>query len=515
MTTRDISRRRLVLQGAAWSAAGIAPAVWTGASARERLAEDPFKVGVASGDPAPDSVVLWTRLVTDPSVLDGGMGAHPVTVGWELAEDEGFRRIVRRGVARAAPETGHAIHVEPQGLEPDRRYAYRFHAGGHVSPTGRTRTAPRPGADVQRLRIAYGSCQKWEAGHYAAHRHMAADDPDLVLFLGDYIYEKRAATGPEVVRPHPDIDAADLASYRQRYAWYKQDRDLQAAHAAAPWIVTWDDHEVANDYGGAGDRSSLSAEAFLKRRAAAYQAYWENMPLRRSARPRGADMRLYRSLDWGRLARLAVLDDRQYRPARTCQAEETGKRIAYDCAERLDPRRSILGAAQADWLTGQIAGSRAQWNLLGQQTLMGELRLEGGRVSNDGWDGYPASRRRILETWRDARVRNPIALGGDVHCFFAGDLRLDRKAAPIATEFVGGSISSLGEANAKLAAARFVNPHLKYAEGEIRGYGRVDLTPRGGTVTFRGVADARDPRSGVRDIAAFALEDGRPGVTAA
>jgi alkaline phosphatase D len=505
------SRRRILGLTAAAAGVGLAPAVWTRrAAAQARGGEFPFKLGVASGEPLPDGVVLWTRLSTDPTAL-AGLGAGVFDVAWEIAEDDGFRRVVGKGEAKAREDDGHAVHVEVSGLKPGREYWYRFNAGGHASPVGRTRTAPEHGAAVDRLRIAYGSCQKWEAGYYAAHRHLAADNPDLVLFLGDYIYE--GPLGSEaVVRPHPTIPANDLASYRQRYAWYRQDADLQAAHAAAPWLVMWDDHEVSNDYGNDADRSTATPEAFLRRRAAAYRAYWENMPLRRDAHPDGPKMRLYRSLDWGRLARLAIVDDRQHRDARTCRTIEKGKRIPYDCPERLDPRRSILGEDQEKWLARQVADSKAQWNLLGQQTLMGELRLQAGQVSNDGWDGYPATRRRILETWRDAKVPNPIALGGDVHCFFAGDLALEPRQPPIATEFVGGSISSLGESNANLAAARFVNPHLKYAEGEIRGYGRVDLTPKGGTVTFRGVANALDQGSEVRDLAVFALEDGRPGV---
>jgi alkaline phosphatase D len=504
--------RRLLLAGAA---ANVAPAIWTCAAAQGRQAADPFRVGVASGEPLPDGVVLWTRLVTDPRAMGGGMTPGPVAVRWEVAEDPGLTRIVRHGEEIARANAGHAVHVEVSGLKPDREYWYRFNAGGHSSVIARTRTAPEPGADVQSLRIAYGSCQKWEAGYFAAHRHLAADNPDLVLFLGDYIYEKMRSREDGVVRPHPEVEALDLASYRQRYAWYKADPDLQAAHAAAPWIVTWDDHEVANDYGGAADRTPLSRDLFLQRRAAAYQAYWENMPLRRASRPKGPDMPLYRSLDWGRLARLAVLDDRQYRDSRTCRPVEDGKRIPHDCPERLDPKRSILGGAQDRWLEGRLSDTKARWNLLGQQTLMGELRLEEGKVSNDGWDGYPATRQRILETWRDAKVANPVALGGDVHCFFAGDLALERKGAVIGTEFVGGSISSLGRSNKSLAGAMLVNPHLKYGDGETRGFGRVDLTPKACTVTFRGVANALDRTSGVRDLATFVVEDGRPGVVRA
>lgn len=506
----DLSRRLLLVGGAAFAT----PAIWTCAAAQGRLAADPFRLGVASGEPLPDGVVLWTRLVVDPQAIGGGIPNMSVPVRWEVAEDPGLKTIVQRGKATARPQDGHSVHVEVEGLKPDRPYWYRFDAAGYGSAIGRTRTAPEPGADVQRMRIAYGSCQKWEAGFYAAHRHLAADEPDLVLFLGDYIYEGAKGRGDDIVRPHPTMVADNLESYRQRYAWYKQDADLQAAHAAAPWVVMWDDHEVSNDYGGDADRTPATPEQFLQRRAAAYRAYWENMPLRRAAHPDGAKMRLYSSLDWGRLARLAVVDDRQYRGARTCKSVEDKKRIPYDCPERLDPKRSLLGEEQEKWLAGRIADSQAQWNLLGQQTLMGELRLQEGKVSNDGWDGYPATRRRILETWRDAKVANPIALGGDVHCFFAGELSVERGQPPVATEFVGGSISSLGETNANLNAARFVNPHLKYADGETRGYGRVDLTPKGGTVTFRGV-NGLDKGSTVRDLATFALENGKAGVVRA
>jgi len=508
------SRRLLLGQAAALAGASLAPAIWTNAWSQDRMAEDPFALGVASGDPAADSVVLWTRLAPRPKELTYGMTDAPVPVRWEIAEDPQMQRIAEHGEATAQAKAGHAVQVEVHGLKPDREYWYRFTAAGHQSPVGRTRTAPEPGAKVERLRIAYGSCQKWESGFYAAHAHLAAERPDLILFLGDYIYEKAANQNGKdpVVRLHPPVECLDLASYRQRYAWYKADPNLQAAHAAAPWIVTWDDHEVANDYGDDADRTPTSPDVFLKRRAAAYRAYWENMPLRRAAMPRGADMTLYRALDWGRLARIALLDDRQFRDRRTCDAVSDGKRIPYDCAERLDTKRSLLGRRQERWLDDRLTGSDARWNLLGQQTLMGELRLREGKVSNDGWDGYPGTRRKILETWRDAKVANPVALGGDIHCFFAGDLALERGGAPVATEFVGGSISSLGSENRELAGAMLINPHLKYAEGETRGYGLVDVTPKECRVTFRGVENAQAESSPVRDLASFIVADGRPGV---
>ncbi|TAJ71426.1 MAG: alkaline phosphatase [Phenylobacterium sp.] len=508
------TRRRLLFQAAALAGAALSPAAWTGAVAQTRLADDPFRVGIASGEPEPDGVVLWTRLVTDPQAMGGGMTRAPVRVGWEIAEDDRLRRTVQRGEALAVAEAGHSVHIEVAGLKPGRDYWYRFTAGGHASPTGRTRTAPEAGAWVDKLRIAYGSCQKWESGYYSAHADLAEQDPDLVLFLGDYIYEKKASKDG-VVRHHPPVDAQDLASYRERYAWYKADPNLQAAHACAPWMVMWDDHEVSNDYGGDQDRSNPPVAQFLRRRAAAYQAYYENMPLRRTVKPVGPNMRLYRALDWGRLARLAVIDDRQYRAHRSCDAQSNkanGKLIPASCPERTDPRRSMLGARQEAWLQGRLGDTQARWNLLGQQTLMNEVVTPDGRVSNDGWDGYSQTRRRVLEGWRDHKVPNPVVLGGDVHTFFAADLTLEPGGKPIASEFVGGSISSLGRSNEVVHGMMNINPQIRFGDGDTRGYGQVDITSKECVVTFRGVENALVPTSPVRDLAKFVVEDGEAGL---
>jgi alkaline phosphatase D len=505
------SRRRLLFQAAALAGAALSPASWTAAVAQTRLADFPFRVGVASGEPLPDGVVLWTRLVTNPQAMGGGMMRAPVRVGWEIAEDDNLKRTVQSGEAVAVAEAGHSVHVEVAGLKPDRDYWYRFTAGGHASPVGRTRTAPEPGARVDKLRIAYGSCQKWESGYFPAHAHLAEENPDLVLFLGDYIYEK-AASKDEVVRYHPAIEAKTLASYRQRYAWYKADADLQAAHACAPWMMMWDDHEVSNDYGGDQDRSNPPPSQFLRRRAAAYQAYYENMPLRRTTRPVGPSMHLYRAFEWGRLARLAVVDDRQYRAHRSCDALSDGKLIPASCPERTDPRRSMLGARQEAWLQGELRDASARWNLLGQQTLMNEIVSPDGRVSNDGWNGYAQTRRRILEGWRDAGTSNPVVLGGDVHTFFAGDLSLEPGGKPIASEFVGGSIASFGATKEVVRGMMNINPQIKFGDGDTRGYGRVDITEKDCVVTFRGVENALIPKSPVHDLAKFVVEDGEAGL---
>lgn len=524
MTSRlPISTRRQFVAGAALAA----PAVFGVRSwARGPLGlANPFTLGVASGDPWPDGMVLWTRLAPRPLEADGGMPPVAVPVRWQVAEDERFARIVREGTVRAEPDAAHSVHVEVTGLRPDRRYVYRFLADGTASPVGRTRTAPARGAAVDRLRLCFGSCQKYEVGHYAAWTHAVADDPDLILFLGDYIYE--GAPNPKALRPHLNPEPVDLAGYRVRYATYKSDPLLQAAHAAAPWASIWDDHEVANDYAGEWDQRNGDPATFLARRAAAYRAYWEHMPLRRAAHPSGSAMRLYRTLDWGRLAQFQLIDDRQYRGPRACQpaALPDGRRPYVsdvpDCPDRHDPARSMLGVTQDRWLLDALGGTRAQWNMLAQQTLMTPFKVfdeahpERGATLHpiDRWEGYPASRDRIFRRWAEARTSNPIVLSGDIHAFTAADIRHPdrREGAPIAAEFVGGSVTSLN-GHPQWREEVKVNPGVRFAEYQTRGYARIDLSPKGCDVAFRGLADARDPRSAVSDIARFAVEPGRGGI---
>lgn len=505
-----LSRRRLLVQAAALATAAMAPGARAAAPPVTRLAETPFKLGVASGEPLPDGMVLWTRLATNPQAPDAGMPPAPVVVRWQLAEDEGLKRVVAQGEALAAPEAGHSVHVEVAGLKPDRAYFYRFTAAGHASAVGRTRTAPDFGADVRRLKIAYGSCQKFEAGYWTALSDLARQDPDLVVFLGDYIYE--GAATDQGVRRHPDAEATDLSTYRLRYAWYKADPALQAAHAAAPWAVMWDDHEVANDYGNDQDRSPMPPDLFLKRRASAYQAYYENMPLRAAIRPVGPDMQLYRALRWGRLARLTLIDDRQYRGWRPCDEDAKGKMVPDTCPALRTDGRTMLGAPQEAWTQRELRQADARWNLLGQQTLMSPIVTPENRVSVDGWDGYPDTRRRILEGWRDAKTSNPVVLGGDVHAFFAADLTLPGETAPVASEFVGGSVSSIGRSKALITGMMLLNPGIKFGDGETRGYGLVEVSPKACEITFRGVESALVPESPVRDLAKFAIEDGVKGL---
>ncbi|MGH7962928.1 MAG: alkaline phosphatase D family protein [Candidatus Binatia bacterium] len=301
----------------------------------------PFTLGVASGDPLQDSVVLWTRLAPNPQEPGGGMSNQDVLVHWEVADDEQFRRVVREGEALAEPEDAHSVHVDVRGLSPARTYWYRFHAGGEMSSVGRTRTAPRRGAPLERFRFAFASCQDFEDGFYTAYQHLVQEEVDVVVFLGDYIYEDAPEPGSGNVRDHTGAgEPVTLEGYRIRYALYRSDPLLQAAHAALPWIVTFDDHEVDNDWSAdiPQDPERQSRAQFLQRRAAAFKAYWEHMPLRPGLRPRGTDIQIYRRFTFGDLVEFNVLDTRQYRSV----TEPCGYGTGPVCDAVLDPARTML-----------------------------------------------------------------------------------------------------------------------------------------------------------------------------
>ena len=481
---------------------------------------DPFTLGVASGEPLPDGVVLWTRLAPTPFEPGGGMPPGAVPVRWEIAEDERFGIMLRSGTTTADPRHGHAVHIEVGGLRPGRHYFYRFLVDGIASPVGRTQTAPLTMPD--RLRAVFTSCQHYEAGYFSAHRHIAADDPDLVLFLGDYIYENDPTDAG--VRIHLNPQPTDLDGYRLRYATYKLDPLLQAAHRSAPWIVIPDDHEVADNYGADRDGHGSDPATFLRRREAAYQAWYEHMPVRASTRPTGPAVRLYRSIGWGGLAQFQLLDDRQYRDPPVCQPKDRLTNIPYwyrpDCAARRNASRSMLGRRQERWLDDQLAQSPALWNILAQQTLMLPYRRyapgmapERPELFNlDTWSGYPAARDRIVRRWRDARTPNPLILSGDVHAFIAADhADPDDPRRIIASEFVGGSVTSPNH-DPRLAEAADQEPGFRFVDGSAHGYGRLELTPDKCTITYRAVTDVRVPDSGVRDLARFEIENGHAGL---
>ncbi len=513
-----------MLKLATASAAGL----WLPRSAwsQTRWASNPFALGVASGSPTPDSVVLWTRLVQTGLTGQPMLGQQDVAVRWEMADDEQFRQPLRAGETLAVAELGHAVHVEVSGLAPDRWVFYRFIAGDAVSPVGRTRTFPAPDAAASRLRLAYASCQRWEHGHFSAWRHMRDENLDAVLFLGDYIYEYPGAS--DAVRVPPGGWVLTLDDYRNRYALYRGDADLQAMHAACPWLVTWDDHEVQNDYAGLKEGNGGPPVAdFAARRAAAYQAYYEHMPLRAevltrklAGLTRGAEMRIYGQVPFGRLASICLLDDRQYRDPQVCNKDgRTGSSMVdpAKCADWGDPRRSLLGAAQEQWLDAQFARARggATWNVLGQQTLFGRRDFRqgpGATLWNDGWDGYEAARGRLTASLQRHAVPNPVLLGGDVHESWVGHVKADYlkpESAALGVEFCGTSITSRAAPGDRVAEQLAENPHFVFADNQRKGYGVAEFTPRRLTTTLRVVDDVRQPVTRIETLARFEVQAGR------
>lgn len=470
-----------------------------------------FPLGIASGHPQPGGVVLWTRLV-------GADLPERVTVRWELADDPAFARIVARGDETAEAAWAHSVHAEPSGLAPDRWYHYRFHALGQTSPVGRTRTAPAPDAPA-RLRLVLASCQRYDQNQYAAWRHAAESEPDAIAFVGDYIYENPAR---DAIRPLEAGIVRTLDGYRGRYAHYKGDPLLQRAHAVAPWITVWDDHEVENDYAGLSNQALQPEAMFAERRAAAYQAYWEHMPFPKSARPQGADMRIYGRIDWGRLARLHLLDDRQYRDPQACPKPGRGGSNTIDlkdCPALLDPKRSLLGAAQERWLAEGWDTARP-WNVVVQQTLMsrfawGEPGTAKARYWNDGWDGYAPARNRLLTSFADRKARGLVVLGGDVHSHYVSDLKADYddpKAPIVGAEFCGSSIASLSMAQSRVDAVLPLNPHVHLGRSDVRGYVALDVRETGIESRLYAVDKPSDPASTVRLLATFQVDPKKPGV---
>ncbi|MDA1117531.1 MAG: alkaline phosphatase D family protein [Proteobacteria bacterium] len=505
-----IDRRRFLQ---ALAAATVSPALpGCAPTAAARIASNPFTLGVASGYPHPGGMVLWTRLA-------GGIDPVAVPVRWEIFADESMRSVVAAGAAVAEPAWAHSVRVEANGLEPDRWYWYRFMAGDAVSALGRTRTAPRLDAQVSRLRFVFASCQQYEQGYYGAHRKIAEDAPDLVAFLGDYIYE--SSWGREHVRKHSGGEPYTLEDYRARYALYKSDPDLQASHAACPWIATWDDHEVDNDYADDRPEDGMPKEQFLARRAAAYRAYYEHMPLPERMRPNGPDMRIHTQLGWGQLARFFVLDDRQYRSWNACPRKgRTGGSNTVDiekCESLSNPNRTLLGRAQERWLEGALSASRSRWNLLAQQTRMAQFDQKPGpgrRAWTDGWDGYPAARQRLLSYLSQQRIANPVVLGGDVHLFNVCDLKVDfddPRSPVVASEFVGTSITSQAASQERLNRLLPDNPHIKLLDSRYRGYVRVEVTPGSMRAELRAMESVQARDAACNTLATFVVEDGKAG----
>ena len=512
------SRRTLLKAGLFTATTAVATGIGTPmVQAAPPLKIDPFTLGVASGDPWPTSVILWTRLAVDPLAEDGrgGMPSKDYRLQWEIARDARFRNVVAAGSATARPEYGHAVHIEAKGLQPGREYFYRFRQGRHLSRVGFTRTAPNPRAMPKSLAMSFVSCSQFEHGWFTAHRRLADDRPELVLHLGDYQYEykKDSYVAPSGnVRDHEGPETTTLAGYRQRHAQYKTDEDLQAAHAVAPWLVVWDDHELDNNW--ADETPEKVEEGFLVRRAAAFRAYYENMPLRRSSAPSGIDMQLYRRVRWGQLANFHMLDTRQYRDDQSCG---DGYK---DCPDAVDPARSITGEEQEQWLLDGFRKSKAQWDIVGQQVFFAQRDNTNGpikKTSMDAWDGYVASRQRLTQGWVDAGVRNPVVLTGDVHAHWASDLKLDYDdptSRTVGAELVCSSITSGGDGADSASGSHpwlTWNPHLRF-QNNLRGYVNTTITPELMQADFRCLPRVSVSGESAFTRASFAIVDGEPGL---
>ncbi|MCH4892123.1 alkaline phosphatase [Sphingomonas sp. SFZ2018-12] len=482
----DVSRRSALKGFGAAAVTALAVQPWRQAIADPIFRTDPFQLGIAAGDPAPDGFVIWTRLAPEPLAFDHGMPALAVPVDWEVGEDQGFRTIAAKGTALARPELGHAVHVEVAGLKPGRPYWYRFVAGRERSGVGRAMTTPLPGAALDRIRFAVAGCQHYEQGYFTAYRKLAAEAPDFVFCYGDYIYEGRGGRvrntreGPvEAIRQHDGDEIYSIVDYRRRYAQYKMDPDLQAAHAAAPWFTVWDDHEIDNNWVDLLDQDDTPPGIFALRRQMAMQAYYEHMPLRASALPVGPQMQIYRRARFGNLLDLNLLDTRQYRTNQPC-----GDRWQPDCPGINQADAQMLGAAQEKWLMDGLGKSDAQWQALAQQVMVMDLDRNGepGATYNlDSWGGYRIPRARLLKGIQDRRLDNVVVLTGDEHQNYAGELHLDGRnpgAKAIATEFVATSITSGGDGvdvRPDMVWVQANNPQLKFNNAQ-RGYMLCDVT---------------------------------------
>ena len=493
---------------------------------RVRFKTYPFTLGIASGDPASDGFVIWTRLAPEPLRGHGGMPPDPVEVSWEIASDAEMKGIVRTGTAIARIETAHSVHVEVDGLEPGRPYFYRFRAGDVDSPIGRAKAFAAAGSDVSELKFASAGCQSWEDGFYTVWRHIAEEQFDFVFHYGDYIYEYARRSSDKSDRPIARAMPADfllcvnLVDYRRRYGLYKSDPDLQAAHASCAFLSSFDDHEIANNWAGESDPRNTPPEAFLFRRAAAFQAWYEHMPVRRAVLPRGPDMLAYRSFRFGKLANLAVLDTRQFRSRQPC-----GDRIKPSCDEARDPARTMMGQIQENWLAGSLHSAEATWQILAQQVLFAPMdwrsfpwaKTTETAGNMDGWDGYVAGRDRVLAMLGEARAANCVVLTGDAHIGLALEIK-EKSQQPdsrcVGVEFLATSISSGGDGSALLqndAALRADNPHLKFA-GNERGYNRHILNSKQWQADFRVVERISTAGEPVITRKSLVVEAGNPGL---
>ncbi|EON22257.1 MULTISPECIES: alkaline phosphatase D family protein [Nocardioides] len=550
-TSRPVPRRTILASAGALTAATAASAAASaGVAAKPGQEHRVFQHGVASGDPRPGRVVLWTRVTPSPDATPGSGRGSAVDVEWEVALDERFRKVVRRGTARTSAARDHTVKIDATRLAPDTWHFYRFRVGRHVSPVGRTWTAPRATASPDNLRLGVVSCANLQAGHFSAYRHLAKrDDLHAILHLGDYLYEY----GPGQygygqsdvdVRSHvPAHEMVSLADYRQRHAQYKQDPDLQALHARYPFIVTWDDHEVTNDQWAEGAQNHQAAEGdYAARRARAHRAYDEWLPvLMEGTAQVGDGTRLFRELTFGKLAQLSMLDLRTHRDEQV--PTTTPSPVPTLEARVSDPERTITGRAQLDWLLGALRRARPQWKLVGNPVMIapvtfaqlptdlvdpvndvtGILPRDGAPYNVDQWDGYTDDRRELFTHIRDRRLRDVVFLTGDIHSAWACDLPQDIATYPLSesagVEFVCSSVTSNNLKDITGTPARTSslvvegiiqanNRHVKYLNFDDHGFSVLDVTAARAQMDWFVIGDRRDPAAPASWSASWATASG-------
>ncbi|MFE1379784.1 alkaline phosphatase D family protein [Streptomyces sp. NPDC058740] len=521
MTSRNLissPSRRTVVKAAAVTAVATPALVAAASPALAEATAPAFLHGVASGDPLPDGVLLWTRVTPSPDAVPGSGKGPDLDVSWELAEDRAFTRPVAAGTALATAAGDHTVKADVRGLRPATSYWFRFTAGGVASPTGRTRTAPAADSAAPGVRFGVVSCANWEAGYFSAYRHLAArTDLDAVLHLGDYVYEYATGAYPDakyVVRRHePAHEIVSLADYRVRHGKYKTDPDLQALHAAHPVVAIWDDHEFANDAwsGGAENHTPGAEGAWADRVAAAKRAYFEWMPVRTST-----EGTVFRRLRFGRLADLHLLDLRSFR----------SQQAGVGSGKVDDPERSITGRAQLDWLKSGLSSSDATWQLVGTSVMISPVAFgslpahlleplaellglpkEGIAVNVDQWDGYTDDRRELLRHLTDRGIRNTVFLTGDIHMAWANDVPVTAATYPLsasaATEFVVTSVTSdnlddtlhVAPGTVSLVAAgaiKAANRHVKWVDMDHHGYGVLDVNAERSQMDYYTLSDRAD-----------------------
>ena len=503
-----MKRRDFIIKTALGLAAAQASAPLV---AEARFSRNPFTLGVASGDVTQDSVVLWTRLAPEPLAADGGIRQGAIPVRWELFEEEEMRAPVRQGEELAAPRLAHSVHVDVQGLEPGREYWYRFSVGRHSSEAGRTKTLPAPGSRAESIRFVTASCQNYAHGYFAAYDHIIADDPDFVMHLGDYIYE--TSYGVTVRRHETEDMPFTLDGYRRRHALYKTDESLKRAHARLPFFTTLDNHDAVIDTDPAG----------LARRAAAYQAWYEHMPVRGYGKPGDNRFHLRRTIHAGRLAQINLLDTRQFRDRQyLCSNNEPAYGFGNyreRCPEIFVEERSMLGEAQERRLMESMVNNRTPWNVIASTSVFSPFHLDiDDKTLNftGSWDGYPANRDRIAGAINRSATGRAVILSGDMHSFWAID---GMESAAVSdrfpgVEFVVSSISANwpDEMDKPITDNLFRNPQIKFYEPDKRGYLLHDVSAQEWQTTARAVHDVRDAQSGVFDLARFVVENGKPGL---